>query len=503
LDGDLNPQQREFAQTIRGSGETLITIINDILDFSKIEAGKLTFENLDFDLVEAVESTLDILSETAHAKGIELACEIAPNVLPKVRGDPGRLRQILTNLVGNAIKFTDKGEVVLRISVTGETGTHVTVRFDVQDTGIGISAAAQAGLFQAFSQADGSTTRKYGGTGLGLAIAKHLVSMMKGQIGVQSETEKGSLFWFTTKLEKPLGNVRTRETDKICDLRVLIVDDNATNRQILHHQLLAWNMQPDTAADGDGALKMMRDAVRTGKAYGLALLDFQMPGMDGLGLARAIKADPIIGVTRLVMLTSHGQLLGPEELREFGIDSCLIKPTKQARLFDCITDAVNGAAGRTRFPEGRAPASTVFFPAVPRPVDSLRILLADDNGINQRVAMGQLRKLGYHAQTVADGFEVIQALERDSYDLILMDCQMPGMDGYEATQAIREREQAGDGSGIWKAPVQIIAMTAHAMQGEREKCLAAGMNGYLAKPVKIAELQAVLETCKQKGLAAP
>jgi two-component system sensor histidine kinase/response regulator len=276
---------------------------------------------------------------------------IRPNIHSRLRGDSGRLRQILTNLVGNAIKFTGKGEVVVRVSILNETETHATVRFEIEDTGIGISPAAQSGLFQPFSQADGSTTRKYGGTGLGLAIAKHLVAIMEGQIGVQSEAEKGSKFWFTAKLEKQLDPVISRETHKVCDLRVLVVDDNTTNRQILRHQLLAWKMQPECASHGGEALEMMRDAASAGKPYGLALLDFQMPEMDGLALARAIKSDPVVGITRLVILTSHGQLLSPTELQELDIDSCLIKPVKQSRLFDCVTDAIDRMAMRN---SGRA-----------------------------------------------------------------------------------------------------------------------------------------------------
>ena len=344
LDCDLDPQEREFAESIRESGETLIVIINDILDFSKMEAGKLTFEVLDFDLVDTIEGALDSLAETAHLKGIELACEIAPNVHGRLRGDAGRLRQVLTNFVGNAIKFTEKGEVVVRVTIADETETHATVRFEIQDTGIGIPPAAQTRLFQAFSQADGSTTRKYGGTGLGLAISKQLVAIMEGQIGVQSAAEKGSTFWFTAKLEKSLDIVMPRETYNVRDLRVLIVDDNTTNRQILHHQLLTWNMRPDCAVGGEEALKMMREAASAGKPYQLALLDFQMPEMDGQSLARIIKGDQLISRTRLVMLTSRGQLLSPTELNEFGIDSCILKPAKQSRLFNCITAAMGKAA---------------------------------------------------------------------------------------------------------------------------------------------------------------
>ena len=496
LDGDLNPRQREFTETIRASGEALLTIINDILDFSKIEAGRLAFEILDFDLVNTIESSVDLLAEAAHAKGIELACEIAPNLHARLRGDSGRLRQILTNLVGNAIKFTEKGEVVVRVSIASETETHATIRFEIEDTGIGISPAAQTVLFQPFSQADGSTTRKYGGTGLGLAIAKHLVAIMEGQIGVQSDAEMGSKFWFTAKLEKQPGTVIPRKVYKNCDLRVLVVDDNNTNRRILHHQLLAWNMQPDCAARGEEALKMMRDAVSSGQPYGLALLDFQMPEMDGLALARVVKSDPLIGAIRLVILTSHGQLLSPTELRELGIDSCLIKPVKQSRLFDCMMDAMDLMAAQISPLKTVFPAPAPLPSEVPLPLEKMRILLADDNATNRKVGLGQLHMLGYAAQAVANGLEAVRALEQGSYDIILMDCQMPELDGYEATQTIRRREQTLDEGCPWKVPVHIIAMTAHAMQGEREKCLAAGMDDYLTKPVRPFDLKAVLERSK-------
>jgi signal transduction histidine kinase/CheY-like chemotaxis protein len=496
LNGDLNPQQREFTETIRASGETLLTIINDILDFSKIEAGKLTFEILDFNLIDTVESTLDLLAEAAHSKGIELACEIAPNVPARLRGDSGRLRQILTNLVGNAIKFTEKGEVVVRVVTANETETHPTMRFEIQDTGIGISPAAQTVLFQPFSQADGSTSRRYGGTGLGLAIAKHLVAIMEGQIGVQSEAEKGSKFWFTVKLEKQPGSAVPRQTYKMCDLRVLAVDDNATNRQILRHQTLAWNMQPDCAASGEEALKMMRDAASRGKPFGLALLDFQMPETNGLALARIIKRDPLIDATRLVIMTSHGQMVSSTELEELGIDSYLIKPVKQSRLFDCIMDAMDRVAGQRSPRETVTPAYSPVPSAVPMPLEKLRILLADDNATNRKVGLGQLHVLGYAAQAVANGLEAVRALEQGSYDVILMDCQMPELDGYETTQTIRKREQALDGRCPWKVPIHIIAMTAHAMQGEREKCFAAGMDDYLTKPVRPSDLKAVLERSK-------
>jgi two-component system, sensor histidine kinase and response regulator len=330
--------------------------------------------------VETVESTLDLLAEAAHGKGIELACEMPPDLPEKLRGDSGRLRQILTNLVSNAIKFTEKGEVVVRLSIATQAETHVTVRFDIEDTGIGISQAAQTALFQPFTQADGSTTRKYGGTGLGLAIAKQLVAIMEGQIGVQSETGVGSKFWFTAKLEKQTGPALARKNnDQLQGLRVLVVDDNNTNCQILHRQLLSWKMQPDCATRGEQALKIMRDAASEGKPYGLALLDFQMPGMDGLALACAIKSDPAISTTRSLMLTSHGQLLSPTELQKFGIDSCLVKPVKQSRLFDRLVDAKNRMAAPTGNLKTVVSSLATIPLEDPRAPEKTRILLAEDN----------------------------------------------------------------------------------------------------------------------------
>jgi signal transduction histidine kinase/CheY-like chemotaxis protein len=356
LDCDLNPKERELAEIIRASGAALMTIVDDILDFSKIEAGKLSVDIGDFNLIETVESTLDPLAETAQSKGVELACDIAPTVHEGLRGDSGRLSQILTNLVGNAVKFTGEGEVVVRLSMASQTKTHATMRFDIEDTGIGISPAAQNGLFQPFSQVDGSPTREYGGVGLGLAIAKNLVTVMNGQIGVQSATDEGSKFWFTAKLEKLPAPAVPRDTHEFSGLRVLVVDDNTTNRKILSYQLLSWKMKPDCAATGEDALTMMHAAVAVGNPYVLALLDYQMPGMDGLALALAIKNDPLISTTRSIMLTSQGQLLSPAELQEFGIDSCAIKPVKQARLFNCVRNALVRGVNPAAIPVGALPA---------------------------------------------------------------------------------------------------------------------------------------------------
>jgi two-component system, sensor histidine kinase and response regulator len=499
LDGELAPQQREFAETIRSSADSLLAILNDILDFSKIEAGKLTFELLDFDLIESVESTLEQFAELAHTKEIELASAMAPDLPSRLRGDPGRLRQILTNLIGNALKFTKTGEVVVRVSKESETETHARVRFRVEDSGIGISPEAQGKLFQPFSQADGSTTRKYGGTGLGLAISKQLVALMDGQIGVESEPGKGSTFWFTVQLEKQPGDSTSpdRRWRDLSGLRVLAVDDNAINRLILCHQLGAWQMQAGSAASGQEALESLRIAAQAGRPYHLALLDVQMPEMDGMTLARAIKDDPALAGARLIVLTSFGQAFSPAELNQAGIEAYLVKPVKQSRLFDCLASAMGNVLVEN---SGLRPNTLV--PAVigskPRlPLQKMRILIAEDNSINQQVALGHLRKLGYRADAVASGLEVLEALKLVPYDVVLMDCQMPEMDGYEATRLIREREQSLAKPCPWKSPVYIIAVTANAMLGDREKCLAAGMDDYLSKPMRAAELHAALE--RRKG----
>jgi two-component system, sensor histidine kinase and response regulator len=501
LETSLTNEQREFAETIRASGEALMTVINDILDFSKIEAGKLLVEMLDFDLVEMVESTLDLLAARAHANGIELACTIEPDVPHRLRGDPGRLRQILTNLLGNALKFTSKGEVVVRVSKGSETETHAEIRIEVQDSGIGIPLETQGRLFQAFSQADVSTTRKYGGTGLGLAISKKLVALMEGEIGVCSEPGKGSTFWFTAKLKKRTGMAETRASthDKL-HIRVLVVDDNHTNRQILRDQIGVWNMQAASASSGDEALKRLRVAVGEGQGYDVALLDAQMPDMDGFTLASAIKADAALANTRLIVLTSIGHAVSSAELKHLGIEAYLVKPVKQSRLFDCLIGRAQSRAtieGAATGPDSITPFSPSGSGSKIEPeFKKTRVLLAEDNSVNQKVVLAQLRRLCHRADAVANGHEVLEALLRIPYDLILMDCQMPEMDGYEATRAIREREQSVDQPCPWRSPIYIVAMTANAMQGDREKCLAVGMDDYLSKPVRGPELQAMLERWK-------
>jgi signal transduction histidine kinase/DNA-binding response OmpR family regulator len=493
LDTELSPVQREFAETIRNSADSLLTIINDILDFSKIEAGKLSFETLDFDLVETVEGALDMFAERARHKGIELACEIPADMPKRLRGDPGRLRQVITNLIGNGIKFTEKGEVIVRVSRERETEQDVVVAFSVKDTGIGIPEDVQGRLFQAFTQADSSTTRRFGGTGLGLAISRQLVAMMGGEIGVRSEPGKGSTFWFSARLDKQTGPIEPPPSiyfRDLFDLRVLVVDDNATNRQILRHQLFAWKMQKGSASNGFEALELLRAAAAEGKPYDLALLDMQMPEMDGMTLARAIKADPAISKAHLIILTSMGNMHTQEELKAAGVEAYLVKPVKQSRLFDCLVNVLGRAAAEHVFakPSKDAPEE----PAGPdlTHVHKARILLAEDNVVNQKVALAQLRGLGFTADAVANGHEVLSALKQVPYDIILMDCQMPDMDGYEASRAVRACEKSG--AATWRAPIHIVAMTANAMTGDREKCLAAGMDDYLSKPVRKPELRAAL-----------
>jgi CheY-like chemotaxis protein/HPt (histidine-containing phosphotransfer) domain-containing protein len=434
---------------------------------------------------------LGIQAQSAAAKRIELTGFVQPTVTTQLRGDPGRLGQVLNNLLSNAVKFTHKGEVGIRVTQESETKTHVTLRLEVKDSGIGIPPEAQGRLFQAFIQADGSTTRRYGGTGLGLVICRQLVNMMNGQIGLRSALGQGSTFWFLVPFEKQPISPKPEKAEgvQLSKVRVLAVDDNETNRQVLHHQLEGWRMRNDCVGSGPEALAKLREA-QTTDPYGLAILDLQMPEMDGLTLAREIKADPAIAKTALIMLTSMDQQLEPDIMASVGISACLMKPVRQSRLLDVLVNVVS---------QGGLPVSLVGVlgvakPGVARslPPRDTRILLAEDNIINQKVALGQLEELGYRADVAANGREVLEALDRQDYDIILMDCQMPEMDGYEATRQIRSREQELARSGRKKPALHIIAMTAHAMHGDREKCLQAGMNDYISKPVDDEELQTAL-----------
>jgi two-component system sensor histidine kinase/response regulator len=484
LDTNLSDQQRDFAETIHLSADALLTIINDILDFSKIEAGMMTFEHIDFDLRSMVEGAVGLLAERALSKHLELASLVYADVPTEVRGDPGRVRQVLTNLIGNAVKFTESGEVVVRATLAEETATHATIRFSVTDTGIGIPEEAQSRLFQAFSQADGSTTRKYGGTGLGLAISKQLVCQMQGEIGMESTSGEGSTFWFTARLEKQIGvsAVPQPRGASLDGVRVLIVDDNATNRKILHHQLSQWRMSNEEAASGIEALVALHREARLGHPFQLALLDMQMAGMDGWMLAKAIKADPLIAGTRLVMMTSLDRQEDATAMHAAGLDAYLTKPVRHAHLFESLSRVI---ASETNQPE-KAVLEKHAPAGVTGPVSAMRVLIAEDNVVNQKVAISQIHKLGCHADVVGNGQEAIDALGAAEYDLVLMDCQMPELDGYKATAIIRKRE--GD-----ERHTKIVAMTAHAIEGDREKCLAAGMDDYLSKPLRYDALKQIVQ----------
>jgi two-component system, sensor histidine kinase and response regulator len=480
---DLTHEQREFARTVRISGESLLVVINDILDFSKIEAGKLDLDITDFDLREVIDNTMDLLAAQAHAKGLELAAFLRPEVPLLLRGDPGRLRQVVNNLVGNAVKFTAQGEVIVTVSRISENATHAVLGIEVRDTGIGIDAKGQARLFKAFSQADGSTTRKYGGTGLGLAISQKLVALMNGEFKVVSEPGKGSSFSFTAEFEKQTIALQSLARHDLVGLHVLIVDDNATNREILDHHTRIWKMRSGLASNARQALEMMRNMSAT-DPYDLVILDMQMPEMDGLMLGQAIKADPTIAAARLVMLTSLGNQLDAEDMKKAGIEACVLKPVKQSRLFSRVAEVMAGHQPLARKKSQTATVtmkSAITPPANRKPV---RILLAEDNIINQKVAIGLLNNIGYNADIAGNGLEVLAALERRPYDLILMDCQMPELDGYETTHRIRANPDTGS--------MRIIAMTANAMRGESEKCLDAGMDDYLSKPVRLEALRDML-----------
>jgi PAS domain S-box-containing protein len=492
LDTDLTAEQLDYTNTIQSSAEALLAIINDILDFSKIEAGLLRFEEIDFDLRGAVEATVELLAERAQAKGLELASIVYQDVPTALQGDPGRLRQVLTNLAGNAVKFTARGEVVISVEKVSETASHALLRFEVQDTGIGISAEAQQGLFRAFTQADGSTTRKYGGTGLGLAISKQLVEIMGGQIGIKSTPGAGSTFWFTAEFGKQSDPAKTASemAGNLSTARVLIVDDNAANRSILNHQTSSWGMIATEAESGGRALELLRAGARQGQPYDIAILDLMMPEMNGFQLAEAIKADDSIAAVALVLLPSFGQRGHGEKAWQAGIAAYLQKPVRQSQLYDGLT-AVMGHSGGIEpvTPTGLVTRHSMRETEVQQKderVSNIRIIIAEDVIVNQRVAMGQLRRLGYRAEPVSNGLELLKAMEKADYDLILMDCQMPEMDGFAATAEIRRREGTD-------RHTTIIAMTANALDGDDEKCLAAGMDDYISKPVKTEVLRQKLE----------
>ena len=477
LTTELDERQRQYADGVRSAGSALLSIINDILDFSKVEAGRLDLEQIDFDLVDLVEEVAELVAEAAREKDLELLAYCSPELPSALHGDPARLRQVLLNLAGNAVKFTHDGEVVVRAHLEARTPDAVVVRFEVADTGIGIDAEHVAELFEPFSQADTSTTRRYGGTGLGLAISRQLVQAMGGELGVTSAPGWGSTFWALVPLRISDGPGPTPPTpaDGLAGLRVLVVDDNQTNRMILHDQLTAWGMRVDTVDAGAAALDQMRSAADQGHPYDLGVLDMCMPEMDGLELGRRISADPALARTPLVLLTS-GPDVGQLEANAAGIAASLTKPVLLTRLRTVLRSIVAATPTAASAPVADSPVVASHRG---------RVLIVEDGEINQLVATGILESLGYDVTVADDGYAALDALERSPYDAVLMDVRMPNLDGYGATAEIRRREGS-------RRHTPIIAMTASAIEGDREQCLAAGMDDYVSKPIDRVTVDGVL-----------
>ena len=493
LETALTPEQKDFAQSVQISADALLVLINDILDFSKIEAGKLDIETIDFDLRTTLESLSDLMAIKANEKGIEFACLIFDRVPCLLRGDPGRLRQILTNLTGNAIKFVDKGEVSVSVDVKNETENTVTLLFEVKDTGIGIPTDRVNSLFESFTQADVSTTRKFGGTGLGLTISKQLTELMGGEIGIESEEGVGSTFWFTVVLEKQ-SQQRPIESIKLENIKgrnILVADDYAVNRSVFREYLESWGCRFDEAENGDQAISKLRDAAKRGDPYHIAVVGMEITEMSGEVVGHKIKDDPPIRDTRLVMTTSVGRRGDAEKYKNAGFSAFLTKPVKKSVFFDCLR-IVSGL--KDDYSKDTARQIVTRFTIEESRVEKkktdreLRILLAEDNMVSQKVATIMLEKMGHRVVVSNNGQEAVQAFKDDEFDLILMDGQMPLMDGLEATRTIRDAEEK---SNMKRVP--IIAVTADAMKGDRERFLAAGMDDYIAKPIKRKSLGEVIE----------
>jgi two-component system, sensor histidine kinase and response regulator len=493
LDTKLSAEQVRFAETIRGSGDALLLLINDILDFSKIEAGKFDLEEINFDLRPLVEEVVQLLAPKADESEIKFCGFLDLNVCDHVKGDPGRIRQILLNLVGNALKFTPAGgEVSVRVSLLRDLGDEIVIRGEISDTGIGISSHAQAKLFESFTQEDASMTRKFGGTGLGLAISKHLSEMMGGAIGVESVKGQGSTFWFTLLLQKQAANGGYKEQER-ADLggqRVLVVDDFATNREILCLQLESWGCEVTTVASGLDGIESLRKATAADQAFDMAIVDMQMPGMAGQEFGRRILADPKIKAPIPIMLTSAGLAGDAKKAKEIGFQAFLTKPVRQAQLRSCLETVLGKVmrqSGESELAMNNAAAKiSVIEPTSAAPARAIRVLLAEDNRVNQAVAVGMLKKLGIQAVCAVNGLEAVQAMQDGEFDLVLMDCQMPELDGFKATQRIRELNGP-------KSQTSIVAMTANALRGDRQRCLDAGMDDYLSKPVKMETLRQIID----------
>ena len=480
LASKLTAEQREYLQTVKDSADFLSRLVDDILDFSKIEAHKLKLDRIEFSLRDTLEDTLKVLALRANQRGLELACQIRPETPDQLLGDPARLRQILVNLVGNAIKFTAKGEVVVRAEVETATKDEVSLHFSVADTGIGIPADKQESVFEAFVQGDSSTTRQYGGTGLGLAISSQLVQIMSGRIWVQSKPGQGSTFHFTARLGLPKTSEARPAPGRRANLRgvrVLAVDDNQTSLRILEEMLANWRMKPTLAGDGPSAWTALQKAAEAGKHFPLAIIDVQMPGLDGFGLAERIRRNPRLSKTQIILLASAGRPGDLERCRQFGVAAHLTKPIKQSELLDAI-----GSVLSNRLPRARSRESKEIGTRSP-----LRVLLAEDNDLNQNLIVRILKKCGYLVTVAGNGKEVLALLQQGPFDLILMDVQMPVMDGLEATAAIREQEKETG------RHISIVATTAHTMAGDRQQCFEAGMDAYIAKPIRVEELYETIE----------
>jgi two-component system sensor histidine kinase/response regulator len=488
----LSDTQRNFTRLVKRSGEHLLVIINDILDFSKIEAGKLSIEYINFNLWDLLDDINNIYTPQAHAKGLALDFDIASDIPIAICGDPNRLRQIMANLLGNAIKFTDRGQILAKVQVIGEDGPTVSLRFEVHDTGIGVSRDARSRIFEAFSQADDSTTRKYGGTGLGLAISRQLVELMGGAIGVENAPSPGSIFWFTISFDK-----RRVEADEpgtalkpIEGLRALIVDEQQDTREAMQLQLADWMVSADCALSAMDALDRLAAAVAAGKPYDVALIDMNLQRTSGLSLAASIKGDPATNATRILLISDNRLAADPVQRREAGVAYQLIKPARAGDLFECIMTRPRNKRVPTPVPV----AAPIAAPAEPapahgsKPARARRVLLAEDNPVNVEVAKAMLDNLGMVVHCANNGEQALQAARNGSFDIVLMDCQMPIMDGFAATAEIRRHEQA---SGRGRT-LPIIAITANALQGDREACLAAGMDDYLSKPFTHQQLGAVI-----------
>ena len=487
LETDLEPEQREFLDAVRVSSDALLTVLNDVLDFSKIEAGKLVLERIPFSLRDCIGSALKSMAVRAHPKGLELACHVAPETPDCLIGDPGRLRQVILNLVGNAIKFTERGEIVLRVVVNAELENGVRLRFAVTDTGIGIPPDKQKVIFEAFTQADGSATRRYGGTGLGLAICSQLVDHMGGQITVESQVGAGTTFTFDTDFEfEPSAAHSAAEQTQVslADRRILVVDDNATNRSIFTSILDRRQVRALSVESGPAALAALQRAHEAGAPFDLVLMDLQMPGMDGIAVAERILEDPKLTLP-IILLTSAGRSGDATRCRELGVAGYLTKPVMSGELIEAIEVILGGAA--------RPSSALVTRHSLQEAHHRLRLLLAEDNPVNRSMVVRMLGKRGHEVLAVENGREVLSALETGTFDLILMDVQMPELDGFETTAAIREKESGTN------RHIPIVALTAHAMKGDQERCLAAGMDGYASKPIQTRELMKVIEDLVSRG----